>query len=216
MAINYINIHRHGPADLPQFGIENIYKNFGNAPLSNFSAGLHPWYIQENWEADFIELKKSGNTPAMLAVGECGLDKVCETDYELQKKAFIAQIQLANEINKPLIIHCVRAHEDVIKCLEMTQNKMPAIFHGFNKSLELAERLLSKGYYLSFGKSLQNQHMHPVFKKIPPDRIFLETDDTDLAIEDIYAQAAIIKSIPVDTLSVQLKQNLQTVFNISV
>lgn len=217
MAIRYINIHRHGPAQLPEFGIENIYKNFGSLPLSHFSAGLHPWYIeQENWKKDFTELKKLADIPNMLAVGECGLDKVCKTGYELQKEVFIAQIQWANEMNKPLIIHCVRAHEDAIKCLENMQNRMPVIFHGFNKSLEMAERLLSKGYYLSFGKSLQKEHMQAIFKKISPGRIFLETDDTGLGIEDIYALAAAARSVPADALSLQLKKNLYTVFNILV
>jgi TatD DNase family protein len=217
MAIPYINIHRHGPAELPEFGIENIYKNFGHPPSSHFSAGLHPWHIeQDSWKEDFIELKKLVDIPAMLAVGECGLDKICKTDYALQKDIFIAQVQWANYIHKPLIIHCVRAYEDVMKCLETAQNRMPAIFHGFNKSLELAERLLSKGYYLSFGKSLQQEHMQAIFKKIPHNRIFLETDDAALDIEAIYTLAAAASSVPADTLSLQLKKNLHTVFNILV
>ena len=217
MQIPYINIHRHG-AEMPgEFGIENIYKNFDQLPISHFSAGLHPWYIDaETWPQEFARLKNISNEAAMVAVGECGLDKVCTTDFDLQKKVFLAQAALANELGKPLIIHCVRAHDEVIRCLEMAGNKMPAIFHGFNKSREVAERLLSKGYYLSFGKSLQTPHMQPIYASLPPDRIFLETDDAIIRIQDLYTIAAGLRGITVEALSLQLKQNVQTVFNISV
>ena len=211
----YINIHRHGIAADNEFGIENIYKIWEAAPTGYYSAGLHPWYIkQENWKQDFNKLESLAPDACLLAIGECGLDKVCATSFELQEKVFAAQIDLANRINKPLIVHCVRAFAEVLILLNKHNNKVPVIFHGFNKSRELAEQLVAKGFYLSYGKALQKPAIQPIFSTLPLTQIFLETDDATIAIESIYNWAAEARSISTEELSLQLQQNLQKVFNI--
>lgn len=214
----YINIHRHLPAMADEWAIQNLYKDFDATRLPVlFSAGLHPWYLtKENWRNQLEQVKKLCSDNRMLALGEAGLDKISETDYDCQKEVFIAQIILANQVKKPMIIHCVRAYEDVMQLLRKHQNKVPVIFHGFNKGLALAEQLVSEGYYLSFGKDLQRPHMHETFAATPLNNIFLETDDADIPIKSVYEIAADIRHISTEELSLQLKQNLHTVFNISV
>ncbi|MBC7936633.1 MAG: TatD family hydrolase [Rhizobacter sp.] len=212
-----INIHTHSPARPGEWVIQNIHKDFFDLPPAFFSAGLHPWYVSAaTWQQQLNTLKEISANTRMMALGECGLDKVCTTRYELQIEVFTAHIKLANQVKKPLILHCVRAHEDVLHLLEKHHSTVPVIFHGFNKGGLLAQRIVDKGYFLSFGKDLQRPHMPEIFAGISMTHLFLETDDANTGIEGVYNTAAGIRNISLEELSLQLKQNLQKVFNISV
>jgi len=217
MIKRFIDIHTHSPFKKGEWVIENLYKDFDRLPSSFFSAGLHPWFIQaKTWEQEFTALASVSTYARMLALGECGLDRVCDTDYELQQIVFAAQVRLANQVNKPLILHCVRAYEDVIHLLEKERNSVPVIFHGFNKGLALAQKLVSKSYYLSFGKAIERPHIQQIFSLLPLQHIFLETDDADTSIETVYKTAAAARGISEEELSLQLQQNTEQVFNIRV
>lgn len=149
----------------------------------------------------------------VIAIGECGLDKVCSTDFALQQEVFIEQIRLANEIRKPLILHCVRAYEELLHLLDGRLVKVPIIFHGFAKqSLPLAKKIISRGYYLSFGKTLQSANMRNMLQLLPIEQIFLETDDDQLSIEAVYNLAATAFSITPESLSLQMQKNATKVF----
>jgi TatD DNase family protein len=130
----------------------------------------------------------------------------------LQQQLFTAQIQLANQLQKPLIIHCVRAYEEVQHLLQQQHNAVPVIFHGFNKNAVLAQQLISKGYYLSFGKAVLQDAMQEVLRAVPRDKIFFETDDSDYSIETIYTAAATALQIDINSLSLQIQKNAAAVF----
>jgi len=76
--------------------------------------------------------------------------------------------------------------------------------------------MLNDGHYLSFGKSILQLQNKVTFKQVPMDRIFLETDETNISIQEIYKEAAAIKNISLETLSLQIKKNVQLVFNINL
>jgi TatD DNase family protein len=211
----YINIHTHHTKPVEGIiSIGNLYKDFDAIePHSFYSVGLHPWYItQETWQDQFAVVKEKSNLKNVVAVGEAGLDKVCTTVFSLQQTVFAAHIQLANEIQKPLIIHCVRAHAEVIALLKQAEVKVPVIFHGFNKSKELAQQLIALGYYLSFGKGLEKQAVQELLSTLPAGRIFLETDNSSASIDEIYSYAASAFQIDEESLSLQLQKNAATVF----
>ncbi len=215
----YINIHSHTKSQSNgELIIHNHYKDFETIDtLQIHSIGLHPWYFDEqNWQLQFESLKKYSQSTYAVAIGECGLDKVCNTNFSLQQKVFLQQISWANEINKPLIIHCVKAHNEVLKLLKACNNKVPVIFHGFNKNGTLAQQLIAHGYYLSFGKALQNRSMQSIFASVPIEQIFLETDDADISIEKIYDYAAASTPIDVNTLSLQITKNTELIFGKSI
>ncbi|MFT3980025.1 MAG: TatD family hydrolase [Ferruginibacter sp.] len=214
--MKYINIHRHGHPAPDEWAIENIYKDFDRAMPGVFSVGLHPWYIDEKWEIPFHSIQNMTVNPSLLALGECGLDKVCPTDFALQQKVFSAHIELANKTGKPLIIHCVRAYAELMQLLQQHRNNVPVIFHGFHKNSTLAKEIASKGYFLSFGKALLQPAVQETLAALPPGRFFLETDDADISIGEIYQRAAEARQISAEELSLQLQQNLQQVFNIVV
>lgn len=178
-----------------------------------YSIGLHPWYITEPlWKLQLQELKKWSAHKQVLAIGECGLDKVCSTDFLLQQEVFREQINWANEIQKPLIIHCVKAYEQCIQQLTKQKCKVPVIFHGFNKSKELAQQLVRNGYYISAGNSIAQEKMKEVLQSVPVEFLFLETDDTGNSIKKIYELATAILQIDLDSLCLQLQKNAASVF----
>lgn len=210
----FINIHSHYPAVQNEFVIQSLYAQYQRViAAGNYSVGWHPWYITSITAADeLLLLQQYASAKNVLAIGECGLDKVCTTDFALQQQLFTAQIILANQLQKPLIIHCVRAYEEVHQLLQQQHNSVPVIFHGFNKNGALAQQLISKGYYLSFGKAVLQPAMQEVLHALPPDKIFFETDDSDSSIEAIYAAAATVLQIDINSLSLQIQKNAAAVF----
>lgn len=175
--------------------------------------GIHPWYIQPaHWEEQLLSLREFSLHPRVLAIGECGLDKVCTTPFPLQEEVFRNQVAWANSIGKPLLIHCVRAWEEVLKTLEDAVVTVPVIFHGFAKNEQLARRLTVKGYYISLGKVLQYPGKESLLQVIPPEQLFLETDDADIPIGEIYTLAARTLSIDHNSLVLQIQKNAAAVF----
>ncbi|MBE9465966.1 TatD family hydrolase [Dyadobacter subterraneus] len=212
----YYNVHTHPHAhDADVLFIENLYKNFEqNIGGRKVSMGLHPWYLEtENLDEQLENLKNNITRPEVLAVGECGLDKLSTTDRALQVKAFQAQIELAEEIDKPIIIHCVKAFNDVLVMLKNI--KVPVIFHGVNNKLSIIQPVIDAGYYLSFGKSLLgfNDAILKTFRETPLEQIFLETDDADVDIKEIYKSAAGIKDISEKEILLQVEKNFLNLFH---
>ena len=209
--MQYINIHTHHQPQADELAIQNLYKDFEQTKSKGFySIGLHPWYITADWKNEFEQLKHYASHQHVKAIGECGLDKLADTDLELQQEVFVQQIQLANQINKPLLIHCVKAYDEVL--LQLKQAQVPAVFHGFNKSKELALQIIKAGHYLSFGKALLQPQMQEVLRIVPKERFFLETDDASVSIEMLFKTAAAIFSIDEESLSLQLEKNAQHFF----
>lgn len=211
-----INIHTHHTIDDGNLSIINRHEHFEACnPPHYYSIGLHPWHIYAtDWQSGLSQLKLYSTNSHVVAIGECGLDRVCGTDFKLQEKVFREQIAWANIVAKPLIIHCVRAHRECVSILKEMKNQMPVVFHGFNNKLEIALMLIQEGYYLSFGNHLLYPQMESVFASLSMQNIFLETDTQNISIYDIYNQAARIKNSTVDQLYFQIKRNTEKVFNI--
>jgi TatD DNase family protein len=211
----YIDIHTH-KQNLKTTSIVNWLNNFSQLPANGFySVGIHPWYINTETEKELTELTTISQQTNVLAIGECGLDKVCNVNFTLQQTYFLKQIQLANTLQKPLIIHCVRAFNEVVQVLEEQKVNVPVVFHGFNKKHLLAQSLIAKGYYLSFGKQLLTTSVAETFKFLPLEQVFLETDDSEIEIEELYKAAAAIKNTDVASLCKQLTKNALRVFNLN-
>lgn len=177
------------------------------------SAGIHPWHIKSDRTEKLALLDSIACKPNILAIGEIGLDKVCNTDFELQKVVFAKQLFIAQKHKKPVIIHCVRALDEMLSLTKIIS--VPMIIHGFNKGAELARQLLDRGFYLSFGKSLfdSNSKSADAFEKYPLTQVFLETDESDFTIKEVYKRASEIKKIELEVLSMQIELNFKKVFN---
>ena len=213
--LELINIHSHiGIQKENSICIVNHLANFSNIPPCEYvSLGIHPCAISAHGVSEnFSKLCKAADAPNVLAIGECGLDKLCSVDLELQKIWFTAQLELGISLKKPIVIHCVRAFSEILEILEKKSLSAPLIFHGFNRNLCLANQLLSKGYFLSMGAGLKHKNIQEICKKIPAERLFLETDSAEVSIEEIYRLAALARETSLHALSKQIKQNFQQVF----
>lgn len=212
--MNYINIHTHSyKPNEKQISIENILKDFRDIPDDHpVSAGLHPWYL-ENADEEFDLLKTICRRQNVVAIGECGLDRLAQTDWKKQVVFFKAQLDLATSLNKPVIIHCVRAFSEIISMLAGIT--VPVIFHGVNKKLSTVEPLIQRGYYLSFGKAILNPGgtIINTLRAVPPFQLFLETDDSEATIQEIYKTAAGIRNVSENEIALQISENYRSVFN---
>jgi len=179
-----------------------------------YSIGIHPWYIDESrLESDLQLINQKLSLPNCLALGECGLDKRIEISMEIQQRAFKAQILLAEKHQKPLVLHCVAAFQEIIAIKNEYKVTVPMIIHGFSKNDQTAKQLLDNGFYLSFGKYLlRNPELKSVFQSVPNDKFFLETDTVEESLEEVYALAAKYKNCEIDEIKAIVSSNFEKVF----
>lgn len=212
----FINIHSNQKVSGNTFAIQYRHDDFNNLPKTYFSAGLVPENITEVWPASFTLLEAALQSNQALAISGCGLNKTCVVNWQLQQKAFIAQLQLANKLHKPILLHALRAENELINLVRKNQNTQTAIFQLYNQTWPMAEKLLGAGFWLCFNNNLENKKVQEVFLQTPLDRIFLFSDNGEIAVEDLYKTAAGIKAIRLNEIILQMELNFKKVFKIPV
>lgn len=176
---------------------------------------MHPWFIKhQTIETAFLRLKSCTHHPKILAIGECGLDKCIDTPMSVQIEVFSRQVQLSEELGKPLIIHCVRAFAELLQLKKSLAPTQPWIMHGFTGKPALAAQLIQHDCYISFGKALLQTGSQATLalQAIPLEQLFLETDAAGVSIDTIYAAAAKIRGIDPINLRRQIHSNFINVF----
>ncbi len=177
---------------------------------SFLSLGIHPWEVAPNWEGDFEKIKQeAAQNPQVLAIGEAGLDRLKGPEISCQKTAFYAQASLAAQLEIPLILHCVKSHDLLMEYLKSTKDPPVIIWHGWNQKPELAEQLVPFPIGFSFGKQLLHPGSNAAkwLAACPIERVFFETDDSELKIESIYQAASLILQLPEAVLAEQVIAN---------
>ena len=215
----FIDIHTHSPghsADVIQ--IINLFPEQLISQLaahSFYSLGWHPWYVkEENCEAYLKIVADESKRPEILAIGECGLDHLSEVPFTLQLEVFKQQALIAEEREKPLLIHCVRAANEIIKFKKELNPKVPWIIHGFNSNKITGHELIRHGFFISIGSDLLKDvsNAFSFLPEIPMDRLFIETGDLDIHVEKIYQKAASRLDLELLTLKKQMQLNFNQVF----
>lgn len=212
----YINLHTHKFSNLADvIEVVNQYPWEFDTTIPNYSIGIHPWYIDENrleFDLEIIQQKLQLNE--CLALGECGLDKRIEIPLEVQISVFKRQLEIVKQTNKPIVLHCVAAYDEVIAIKKELKIENPMIIHGFSKNEQVAQSLLKYGFYLSFGKYLlRNKDLEKVFTFAPENQILLETDTIEESIYQVYEKAASIKGISVDKMKAIVFTNFSKIFS---
>jgi len=198
-----INLHTHHKQEI---GIEIVHaKEVENSP---YSYGIAPF---EEHLFSFDETICTHKN--CIAIGEIGLDKLIQTNINKQIKLFKLQLIYAEKLKLPVIIHCVKAYNELISLKRSLKPKQPWIIHGFRKT-NLTTTLINEGFYLSIGTAiLQDVKLQAAIKTIPDDRLFLETDNNlNHNIEEVYQQVAFLKEISLLDLKKIISNNLKTVF----
>lgn len=219
---DYIDIHIHGgkPAE-GIFILQTLMAHEEYIPEDieglSYTCGIHPWFLNENNSQELLRsLHISAAMPLVMAIGEAGFDKLRGPSMELQRRVFEEQIVISESIRKPVIIHCVRAWDELLSVQKKMKPEMPWLIHGFRGNAELAGQLLSKGMYLSFWFDfILRPGSEALIKSLPADRIFLETDGADVDIRTIYEKVANDLNITVDKLKSIILNNFKTFFKYS-
>ena len=171
------------------------------------TVGIHPWHALIGEVAEVERL-----APSVDAVGEIGLDYACEVGHEEQAAVFRAQLAIAERLEKPVVLHCVRAFEDVIRIVSGYRLKA-VIFHGFIGSIEQAQRAVRQGFYLSFGeRTFRSPKSIKALRSTPLSHLFVESDESTTPIEEIYAKIAALRDIKVEELLLATEENFGRIF----
>ncbi|MGB9599614.1 MAG: TatD family hydrolase, partial [Myxococcota bacterium] len=153
--------------------------------------GIHPWYVKEGFDISIVERFISSNRT--VAVGEVGLDfsPEIETPGDRQIKYFIMQIEIAIKYNLPLLIHCRKAHREMLEILKRYSGDVRGVMHSFSGSKELLKEFESLGFYFSFSGSVTRSHATKYHKNattVPLDRILFETDAPSISTKSVEAR----------------------------
>lgn len=188
----FIDIHTHHPTP-------EIHSPQG--------VGIHPWLCEQSSLPD-ESLFESADL-----IGEIGLDFAYPVNREVQEEVFRTHLEIAQRMSKPVVLHCVKAFERIMKILDEYRLRA-VIFHGFIGSHQQAERALEKGYYLSFGeRTARSSKTIEALRNTPLDRIFVESDESGLKIENIYTEIARLKDVELETLQSAILENYNRIFD---
>ena len=207
---DFFNIHTHVSVH-PESEILSFAPEELSTDNRSFyaSVGIHPWTLtEENADIQWEALRESIKNKRIIAIGECGLDKLKGPSMELQTAVFKQEAALAESSSLPLIIHCVKAFNELIQLKKAISPRQPWIIHGFRGKLPLALDCIRHGFYLSIGSHFQENAL----KVIPLERLFIETDESEESIESIYQRIAEIKGISQQELLEAINKNVREVF----
>lgn len=219
---DYIDIHTHdSKAQSGVYIIENLMAHEGRKPddLPEYPCtyGIHPWFLNAG-NIDYLLncVQSVTGCRNLIAIGETGFDKLRGPSLDLQLRAFEKQILISEEIRKPVIIHCVRAWDELLPAYKKLKPKMPWLIHGFRGNVKMAEQLLSKGMYLSFWFDfVVRPESSDLLRRLPRDRIFLETDGADVKISSIYNKVSNDLNLTVEELKLTIRDNFISFFSLS-
>ena len=217
--MKYFDIHaleRSSDEDITT--ILNLWVEDGSEKLLDdkpCSVGVHPDDIDENVDDLLFTARDLAHDDIVVAVGECGLDRSSAVPWVDQLRVFEDMISVSELLCKPLIIHCVRGHADVVTLHKELSVEQPWIIHGYHKGGDTLDRIIDAGVYVSFDASIMDESSPSAeaLKGAPLDKIFLETgDQTDHDIKAIYEQAAKLRGIAVEELTESIAKSFGLIF----
>lgn len=215
--MNLYNIHAHQCCEEADDGnvvidFINTYPNefiqeSQNYPNVFFTCGIHPWHSADS-SGRMELLEKIVQDKRVVGVGEIGLDKIQGPSLDIQLTIFEKQIEIANTVNKPIIIHCVKYWDELIAIYNKQKKKNTWILHGFRGNKQQAEQLVKLGFYFSIGKYFNEESV----EKIPIERLFLETDTSDIYILEMYQNVAKVRGVSLEFLTSVVEMNIKRTF----
>ncbi len=206
-----LDIHTHRLPTVPGTAIVNAApEGFSPLPGMYYSVGLHPWHLDGNGGNDeaLDRLRRAASHLQVLAIGEAGLDRLATAPPDVQQRVFCQQALLAEELGMPLIIHLVKAADELLALHRRLRPQVPWIIHGFRGKPQQAGQLLRQGLYLSFG-----EHYHPeALRLVPEERLFLETDESTVPFGCLCEKAALVRGTDATGLALTLAANVADTF----
>ena len=205
------DIHTHLVTPCPEQAITSF--SVGTEPIGEkapyVSVGIHPWYLTEA-DADRLLklLEQHLQDDRVVALGEAGLDRLRGCSLNVQISVFRREVALAEEYGFPLVIHCVKAFNELIQLKKELRPRQPWIIHGFRGKEQVALDLLRHDCYLSFGARFQEEAV----RAVPLERLFIETDESSESIEEICRRIAQARGVSPEDLAEAVNKNVCAVF----
>ena len=220
MEPNFIDIHTHTTKSRDNLiQIVNLNLNQPCSEQGYYSYGIHPWALDKtDFQMDeaLRKLKENLQQPQAIALGEAGLDKMHKATFEQQIELFERQIELSEALQKPMILHDVKSHNEILALRKKHKAHQPWIVHGFSGTEQDVRQLIGQGIYLSVSESLLHpeRKINKSFKFIDLNYLFLETDMTEIGVETIYEAAANMLEMELSTLKTRIFANFACIFKL--
>ena len=216
----FVDIHTHNASvndNLIQ--IVNLDLNKPRPEQGYYSYGIHPWALDNadfQVEEAFTILEERLHSPNVLALGEAGLDKMHKESFEKQIELFERQIDLSEALQKPMILHDVKSHNEILALRKKHKAKQPWILHGFNGTEQDVKQLVGQRICLSVGESLLHpeRKIHKSFKFIDLNYLFLETDMAKIGIEKVYEAATKLLEMDLSVLQKRIFASFAELFGL--
>lgn len=204
-----IDVHTHNKTqknaiiniDIDKFNpIENLF----------YSIGIHPWNIEKtDREKQFEKIYQTAKTqPQIIAIGECGLDSKIKTPIKIQEEIFEKHIELSEQLHKPLIIHCVRCSNEILRLYRKHKPQQTWIMHGFRSNSNVLRPILTESdIFISIGEKFNREALN----SIPEERLLIETDESTLSIKEICALVASERNQTTEKLQKSITQNIRNI-----
>lgn len=202
-----IHTHHH-PATPGTAIVQLIADDFSPRPGHFYSVGIHPWEIREDWRTQQAKLSIMALHPQVLMIGEAGLDKKNGiVSMEHQIEVFRRHIYLSEMLHKPLIVHCVKAFDELLSLRKESKATQPWIVHGFRGGVEQWQQLTRAGLYVSIG----SHHNAELIKKLVPQYLLLESDELD-KVGDVYQIISCSIGVEIADLERYVDANIHRLF----
>lgn len=193
------------------------------------AVGIHPEEVKK--QESLLEIEKLASHPKAVAIGEIGLDYYWDVSTkELQMEYFKKQLDLANQLHLPVVIHDRDAHKDILDTLKSVTMNFSGVVHCFSGSVEMAKELLKRNFYLGFDGPITYKNARvalEVLEYIPLDKILIETDapyltpvpfrgkrNNSMYLTHVIHKIAEIKKVTPEEISEITFQNAKTLFHI--
>lgn len=172
-----------------------------------FSCGIHPWHSEDS-EMQMTYLAEIVSDSRIVAVGETGLDRLKGPSLDVQTPLFKKHIELSEEAGKPIIIHCVKAWDKLLKVKKETNPTQPWIIHGYRGKPGLTNQLIKEGFFFSVGEFINRDSL----QLIPIDSLFCETDKGKMTIREVYLQTSLAVNMELEEFVLKVDENVSRIF----
>ena len=203
-----LDIHTHRPDIHPDAIVSTDLYTFSPEAGRYYSVGIHPWKSSCVTD-DFPErLLEKLSHPQVVAVGETGIDRLRGADIERQTQILEQHILLSEKLQKPLILHVVKAFDIILRLHKQYNPQQRWIIHGFRNNASIAQQLLQHGIDLSFGEKYNAEALVTT----PIDRLWVESDESSHTIWHIYSEIAQWRICDIQELQQNVSARIQQLF----